>query len=152
MVSIISHFWLVAGCLISYGEQLLLVLGGLYGPAAWFIKLSLFVLYLEIFGLIKWLRYGAYTGIVITGLFYFVLIIPYVVLCGPEGGRSQLSYLEGSSSQRCAQSRAEVLTLGIVNVVSDLYLLALPLPALWSLQMPIRKKLGVAAMILTGLV
>lgn len=124
----------------------------MYGPFIWFIKLSLFVLYLEIFGLLRWLRYSAYAGIFVTGSFYFACMVAFSVLCAPENGQTQLSYLSALASPKCARSRALVLAQGIVNVVSDLYLIALPMPAIWSLQMPLKRKLGVAAMISTGLV
>ena len=123
----------------------------MYGLFIWFIKLSLFVLYLEVFGLLRWLRYGAYAGILITGFFYFATMIVFIVLCGPTDGQSQLSYLKALGSQKCNTSRSVVLAQGIVNTASDLYLIGLPLPALWSLQMPLKRKLGVSAMILTGL-
>ena len=43
-----------------------------------------------------------------------------------------------------------VVIFGAASVVSDLYLVILPLPAVWSLQLPFRKKIGVSAMFLTG--
>ncbi|KAI4240728.1 MAG: hypothetical protein L6R40_004973 [Gallowayella cf. fulva] len=39
---------------------------------------------------------------------------------------------------------------GPFNLVSDLYLLLMPLPAVWQLQLPLRKRLGVAGVFLTG--
>lgn len=78
-------------------------------------------------------------------------MIIFIVYCGPKHGQSQLSYLSALASPRCTQTRQLVLALGIINVISDLYLIALPLPAVWALQMPLRRKIGVAAMILTGL-
>ncbi len=40
---------------------------------------------------------------------------------------------------------------GAVNVWSDLYILRLPIPGVWQLQLPLGKKIGVSAMFLTGL-
>ena len=133
-------------------QQLSLIVEVVYGPFIWFIKLSLFVLYLEIFGLLKWLRYSAYAGMVVTGIFYLVSLILFSVMCAPRDGQSQFSYLSALASPRCTQSRGLVLAQGVVNIVSDLYLIILPLPAIWSLQMPLKRKLGVAAMICTGIV
>ena len=42
--------------------------------------------------------------------------------------------------------------LGVVSVLSDLYLIILPLPAVWNLQLPLRRKLAVSAMFFTGTV
>lgn len=38
----------------------------------------------------------------------------------------------------------------VMSVVSDLVILALPMPLLWSMQMPVKKKLGIAALLGAG--
>ena len=43
------------------------------------------------------------------------------------------------------------IALGVVNIISDFFILIVPLPAVWSLQLPIKKKVGISAIILTGL-
>ena len=40
---------------------------------------------------------------------------------------------------------------GIFGLVTDLYIFILPLPMLWRLQMPLKRKLGITAIFLTGL-
>ena len=37
------------------------------------------------------------------------------------------------------------------NMVSDLYLLAIPLPLIWNLRLSASKKVGICAIFLTGL-
>lgn len=53
-------------------------------------------------------------------------------------------------SRRCGRD----LTLGYVmaafNVLSDFYLLAIPIPVVWKLQLPLRRKVGVIAVFMTG--
>ncbi|KAL8822520.1 MAG: hypothetical protein Q9191_006744, partial [Dirinaria sp. TL-2023a] len=141
----------ITGWLTSHLEQLSLIIEAAYAPFIWFIKLSLFVLYIEVFGLLQWLRYSAYTGVILTGCFYFATMVAIIVLCEPTRGKSQLAYASAQASPKCSQSYMVVLAQGIVNVISDLYLIALPMPALWSLQMPLRRKLGLVAVISTGL-
>ncbi|KAL9636436.1 MAG: hypothetical protein Q9164_002821 [Protoblastenia rupestris] len=89
-------------------------------------------------------------GMVITGLFYLASMIAFVVMCAPKDGHSQSSYLRALALPQCARARESQIGVGVVNVVSDLYLILLPLPAVWGLQMPFRKKLGVSSMFLTG--
>lgn len=74
----------------------------------------------------------------------------YLILCTPRHGRSQLAYLAALNSQRCQESKSVVIILGIISLVSDLYLVILPLPAVWKLQLPLRRKLAVSAMFFTG--
>ena len=54
------------------------------------------------------------------------------------------------TSPKCATSRPLVIVIGVVSLVSDLYLVILPLPAVWQLQLPLRRKLAVSAMFFTG--
>ncbi|KAG8534296.1 uncharacterized protein KY384_001140 [Bacidia gigantensis] len=135
--------------------------GGPFGLHAWDTKfndytkkrlvLSVLILYLNLFGLIKWLRYNAYVFISITGIVYCITAVLFVVFCGPEDGYSRLSYLKGATSPKCNQAHGLVYAQAIVNILSDLYLFILPLPVVCSLQMPCKKKLEVAAMFSTGL-
>lgn len=108
------------------------------------------VLYLEVFGLLRWFRYLVFAGIFITGGFYFASMVVFLARCAPRDGHSQFAYLSALLSPRCVQTRPVITTLGVFNVVSDLYLILIPLPAVWSLQLPLRKKIGLATMFLTG--
>lgn len=98
------------------------------------------------------MRYFAYGGVTFTGLFYLSASIALIVLCAPRDGQSITSYSLAITSRRCEPSKAISYSVGIFNVVTDFYLLILPLPAVWSLQLPIRQKIGVSAIFLTGLV
>ena len=127
-----------------------LVFEAICGPCIWFVKFLLFVLYVQVFRPLRWLRYLAYAGAVITGLFYLATMVALLVLCAPTEGHSQLAYWSALDSPRCLQTRSLVTVLGVVSIVSDLYLIILPLPAVWSLQLPLRRKLAVSAMFFTG--
>lgn len=75
----------------------------------------------------------------------------YVVDCRPLDGQNQLSYLEAVGSPQCRALNTSLATVvRAANVVSDLYLLVLPLPAVWALNLDIKRRLGVSAMFLTG--
>ncbi|MCJ1466366.1 hypothetical protein MMC07_004985 [Pseudocyphellaria aurata] len=135
----------------SYELQLFLIIEIIYGPCIWLIKLALFVLYLEIFGLLLWLRYLVLTGAFVSGAFYIASMIGFIVMCGPKDGQSQLSYLKALAGPECTRATQLGNAVGVFNVVSDIYLILIPLPAVWSLQMPLRKKVGASAIFLTGL-
>ena len=90
-------------------------------------------------------------GITFTVLFYFSAMISEIAMCAPPNDATQLEYLAAISSERC-MSRDNIFNvpLGTVNVISDLYILVLPLQAVWSLQLPTKKKFGVSAVLMTG--
>ncbi|MCJ1251289.1 hypothetical protein MMC30_008521 [Trapelia coarctata] len=130
--------------------QLTLVNEVVYGPFIFFIKLTLFLLLLEIFGRLRWLKWLVWIGICVTALFYLATMVVYIVLCAPHGGQSQLDFLAAISSPQCESQSLSVVTGGF-NIVSDLYILLTPFPAVWSLQMPRRRKIGISAIFLTGI-
>ncbi|MDI1489539.1 MAG: hypothetical protein OHK93_008820 [Ramalina farinacea] len=131
--------------------RLTLVLESLYGPFVWFIKLSLFVVLVEIFYTLRWLKLLAIGGAVSTGLFYFASVVAYPAMCAPTNGSSEKDYQDQLASSKCHGSFALGITVGVVSVLSDLYLILLPLPAVWGLQLPLRRRLGISAMFLVGL-
>lgn len=123
----------------------------IYGPTIWMIKLSLFLLLLEIFGTIRWLRLLVYLGIIITGLVYFSILIAIAAACAPRHGYTKFDYLSAIADPRCARNDFLNTWPGIFNILSDFYLLVVPLPAVWGLKLPTTKKLAISAMFLTGL-
>ena len=122
----------------------------IYGPLIWLVKLSIFLMLLELFGLLTWLRLSVWAGIVLTGAFYFSYLVTILTLCAPRGSQTQLAYLQSLTSLKCAAHNYLFLPVGIMNVVSDVYLMVIPLPAIWGLQLPLMKKVGVSAIFLTG--
>lgn len=120
----------------------------LYGPTVFFAKLSLFLLYLRIFSPDRWTRFLIYFGIGFTFVYYMVTAGILVGLCVPRKGESwPLALL----SSRCHKALVMTYVQGIFNIVSDFYILLLPLPVIWKLQLPLRKKIGVCAIFMTGL-
>ncbi|KAL8713518.1 MAG: hypothetical protein Q9220_002380 [cf. Caloplaca sp. 1 TL-2023] len=148
-----KHAWEVKfGMYSASASSLHLVMEVLYGPFIWFVKLSLFVLYVQIFRPLRWLCFLAWAGAVLTGLLYFATSIAFAVLCAPSGGHSAFNYLTAYRSSRCLSATNPLVTIiGVLSLVSDIYLVILPLPAVWKLQLPFRRKLGVSAMFLTGI-
>lgn len=115
------------------------------------IKLSLFLLLLEVFGTLRWLRLMVFAGIIVTGLAYFSIMVAMAALCSPRHGYSKVDYFSAMSAPKCARNDFVNTWPAIFNILSDLYLLVLPLPAVWGLRLPTRKKVGISAIFLTGI-
>jgi hypothetical protein len=111
-------------------------------------KLSLLLLYLQIFRSNLKLRYCIYISMVFLTLFYAGMLIAYAVLSIPKPGQSQLASL---LSVNTAKDIPLGITQGAVNIASDFYILCLPMPVVWKLQLPQRKKIGVLSIFMTGL-
>ena len=88
-----------------------------------------------------------YLGILTTFVFYTAITMAEGVLCIPRPGESWLE----TAFTRCRNDVFVGFILGIFNVVSNFYILILPIPVIWQLQMPTRKKIGVCAIFMTGI-
>ena len=133
--------------------QLSLALEILYPIFISFIKSALFFLYLECFTSVRWLRRLIYVGMSVTGVGYLAAATSSTACCAPHGSGLLALYTSlNSHSCQIYSGRAVNYGLGVFNLVSDMYLLLIPLPAVWSLQLPTRRKIGVFAIFLTGIV
>lgn len=119
----------------------------LYGPTVFFAKFTLLMLYHRIFSPDRWTRLFIYFGIGVIFIVYTVTASIFVGLCVPRKGESWALAL---LSSRCRVTIVMAYVQGIFNIVSDFYVLVLPLPVLWKLQLPLRKKVGVSAVFMTG--
>ena len=120
--------------------------------ASFFIKLSLFFLYLRIFKPDKVTRGFIYGGILVNGLFYSIAIVIYSVFFAPSPDQSDN---EKSWMLRAKKNRDSLtiisLTYNVFSVLSDIYLLVLPIRFTFHLQLPMRKKFEVSSVFLIGI-
>lgn len=118
------------------------------GPIVVFIiKLSLILQFLCIFGRLRWMKLAAYYGITVMGLYYLSIVIARLAMCAPRGSET---YVISLSTAHCRRVKVTGAITGGFNIVSDLYLLLLPIPAVLGLNRTLREKLGVLAIFMTG--
>lgn len=89
---------------------------------------------------------GAHMWIWINLIMYSALEFSAIFACNPRE-KAWAPWLEG----RCLNVDAIWKATGLFNCLSDFAVLALPLPSVWSLQIPARKKLLMLAVFATGL-
>ena len=94
------------------------------------------------------MRLSIFAGILVTGLWYLAHVVVFAVLCSPRPGQS---YLEATSTSNCQKGVTYSVFEGAFDIISDFYLLILPIPAILGLQMPTKRKFGVLAVFGTGL-
>ncbi|KAL8685955.1 MAG: hypothetical protein Q9218_007442 [Villophora microphyllina] len=132
----------------AYLRKMIIVVDLMYGPIAFCAKLTLFLLYYRLFGRHRWLRYLVYIGIGIAAAQYTAGAVVYGYLCLPRSGES---WIEAGLSSRChKQFIMSCYVRGPINVLNDLLILLMPLPAVWQLQLPLRKRLGITGIFFTG--
>ena len=107
-----------------------------------FAKLSILLLYFRLFSANKMFRILIYIGIITTLLNHIVGTVLAITLCIPS---DPLGY------SKCS-SRLDPLdvVISVINIISDFYILFLPLLVISKLQMRRNKKIGVGAVFCTG--
>lgn len=120
----------------------------LAGPSYFFAKASLFLLYYRVFALKRLMRLMIICGVVFAFVVYVVVMVPLIgTLCAPHIGHKW--------NFEVLLSCRRALTYGVVQAVAnlslDLFILALPIPAIVQLRLPMNKKIGVLAIFMTGL-
>lgn len=124
--------------------------GAIYAPIIFLIKLSILLQFLRIFAPTRegnmFIFVGAHVWIWINLIMYSVLEFSAIFACNPRE-KAWMPWLEG----RCLDVDAIWKATGLFNCLSDFAVLALPLPSVWSLQIPARKKLLMLAVFATGL-
>ncbi|OCL14895.1 hypothetical protein AOQ84DRAFT_423185 [Glonium stellatum] len=92
------------------------------------------------------IAYCIYFGLILNCLFYVTLFIYTVVMCAPRPDANGQLPLKCDGHLR--------MTLGVacasINAVLDIYVLCVAIPAIWSLQMPMKRKIGVVLILCTG--
>lgn len=114
-----------------------------------FAKASILFLLFRLFAPTRWFRYMIYLGLVWATLISVVTIIVAGALCAPRHGES---FGDMTVTERCTHESTWAVVQGASNVVLDFFIIYLPIPMLWKLNMGLQRKIGVMAIFLTGFV
>lgn len=78
-------------------------------------------------------------------LFYTAIFFVAVFVCNPRA-----KFWSPTTPGTCVDINSVNIITSVINAVSDLVLLLLPIICVWKLQMNLRKKLGVSAIFATA--
>ena len=124
----------------------------MYAVSAFFVKLSLFLLYLRLFKPNRNTRWLIYGGTFACGAFYASSIISNCVLCVPKPGGQNNATTWVLASRRCsAASEQLAIAQGVFSAVGDVYLLVIPIHSIFRLRLPLNRKIGVSAIFMIGI-
>ncbi|KAL2045118.1 hypothetical protein ABVK25_012223 [Lepraria finkii] len=118
-----------------------------FGPATFFAKSSILLLYLRLFAPKKWLKYTIWSTIAFMFALYFCYIAVNAGLCAPKPGQT---WLFSGVLQKCEKQETYAIIQGAVNVAVDLLILILPIPVVLKLRMQRGRKIGILAVFGTG--
>jgi len=119
--------------------------GIIYSVVVFLTKLSILLLYHRIFSCQQVVKYLIWFGIIIQFVLYTFHTAYEIVF---EFECTSANYL---SSAFCRSPYTVLLVQGSINVATDFYVLCLPVARVSKLQLPLRRKVGVVGIFLTGL-
>jgi len=105
-------------------------------------KVSLLLFYVRIFHHIAWFKKVSYATIAFLSVYLVVTTIVSAVQCRPIEKAWLRTDLVGAYPGDCIDVLDFFVFNGAVAVLTDLIVLALPLPLVWGLQLPVSQKLS----------
>jgi hypothetical protein len=115
-----------------------------------FTKIALLALYLRIFRPSRVSTVSSWFGIVFIAAFYLTFVALLTYYLAPhvgDGGWGSLMHLQRTMYAAKYVNFAQ----GVGNVITDFYVIAIPIPMVMGLHLPAKRKFGVACLFLVGL-
>ncbi|KAM0802371.1 hypothetical protein BDR22DRAFT_887605 [Usnea florida] len=117
------------------------------GPALFFAKSTILLLYLRVFSVSRPMRYGIWSGLAFALFIYWSGVLFGTLWCAPRGGEKDLKDI----TQKCEKDILFGLIQGVLGVVLDLYIFLLPIPTILGLQMSLRRRLSILSVFGTAI-
>ncbi|KAK4118340.1 hypothetical protein N657DRAFT_628583 [Parathielavia appendiculata] len=117
----------------------------LYAASLWCIKVCVAVFYSRLTTNLANLKIRVYIAYAFIGITWIVTTALLLFGCRPMSKYWQINPDPGSVCQP-TNSKLYVLSVLIPDVLTDVYLLAIPLPLLWAVNISLKKKLSLTAL------
>ncbi|KAF2237315.1 hypothetical protein EV356DRAFT_12643 [Viridothelium virens] len=119
-----------------------------YGPSIFFARAAILALYFRVFSPKKTIRVLIYVGVITLLLVYITGLAILTAYCTPRRGGAWDSLL----AQHCTPATSiNAIVQSVVGIVSDIYILMLPLPVIYKLNLPSKTKAGIFAIFMSGI-
>lgn len=110
-------------------------------------KTSILVMYLRVFSVNKRFRYATWATMFFVCGYLLSNFWTQLFGCSPRS-----KYWIPDTPGHCINYTKAGQAYGSMNIASDLLIFILPLPIVWRLQMPLKERLGVLLIFMSGLV
>ncbi|KAM6477264.1 hypothetical protein HDV62DRAFT_373269 [Trichoderma sp. SZMC 28011] len=143
------HQWNVPVCWYTATYmKIIFSFGMLLGPAIFFAKAAILLLYLQIFSAHRTMRISVYILMVVTVFTYWTNTVLEIAFACPRPGETWISLLTSGNPGKIIYFGP---VQGSLAVVIDIAIFILPLPVLWKLNMPLRRRIALCAVFFTAL-
>lgn len=120
-------------------QKITLALALIWTTANTAVKISILHLYITIFRK-RSFRYAAYAVMALSAIYCLLNWLLILLTCRPVA----FSWDKTIPGGVCSSHEIPYLSSAIVNVLTDVIIVALPMPVLWKLQLPTRKKVALS--------
>lgn len=127
----------------------------IYGLSLSLTKTSFLVLYLRLFGSRRSLRLSIWIALTIIWAWALSVILESFLLCGSfRYNWDPLDFESGGEEERreCVDRNAACVASGVVNIVTDVMVMVMPIPHILVLQLRVGRKVGLVCVFSVGLV
>ncbi|KAL3460872.1 hypothetical protein BJX64DRAFT_173943 [Aspergillus heterothallicus] len=128
-----------------WGSKIQVIGWSLYAMVLWLVKFSLAVFYSRLTTGLNHLPSRVRVAYILLGVTYLAVALTILLSCQPMHRFWQISPDPGNTCQP-ARSKVYIFVVMIPNVVTDLYLMSIPLPLLWTVRIGIRRKVTLMAL------
>ncbi|KAL6806622.1 hypothetical protein GGI42DRAFT_321698 [Trichoderma sp. SZMC 28013] len=143
------HQWNVPVCWYTATYmKIIFSFGMLLGPAIFFAKAAILLLYLQIFAANRTIRISCYVLMVALTLTYWTNTVLEIAFACPRPGETWTDLLTSGNPGKIIYFGP---VQGSLAVVLDIAIFILPLPVLWKLNMPLRRRIALCAVFFTAL-
>ncbi|OJI84741.1 hypothetical protein ASPTUDRAFT_40761 [Aspergillus tubingensis CBS 134.48] len=129
----------------QWGSKIQIIGWSLYAMILWLIKFCVAIYYSRLTSGLNHLPARVRFAYILLGVTYLVVGLTIVLGCQPMHKNWQINPNPGNICQP-TKSTLSVLIVVIPNVITDLYLMSIPLPLLWAVKISIRQKLTLMAL------
>jgi hypothetical protein len=113
----------------------------LFNAGSFFAKSSIFLLFHQIFTIQKTMRRAIWAGQILNFAVYSASIVAIIYYESPRVGEPWSAVLDGRTLIPLKWWQAQ----SAIIVLLDIYIFLLPLPNLWKLNIPLRRRIPVLA-------
>ncbi|KAB5576354.1 hypothetical protein GE09DRAFT_936479, partial [Coniochaeta sp. 2T2.1] len=116
----------------------------------WIVKASMCTFYLRLTEGLNSFKMRIYVGFVLIVVTWLAVLFSILFSCFPLEKNWQI-YPDPGNFCQPAISRVDIFVTVVLNVVTDIYLLTIPIPMLWSSRLPLFKKAGLIVLFSGGI-
>jgi hypothetical protein len=116
------------------------------------LQLSILFMYTRVFGVSKVFRYVCYGCMALTIGWVISGILLRMLICAGSVSKDVFfmkAIIEGQCTDLSLTQNCEAV--GLVHVILDFWILSLPIPLIWKLQMPVRTRILLSVLLSVGI-